>query len=175
MNYNRFNGESNDFFHDNDEANVWRAIDLLRREVDLLRREVALLREEKRIAVVETPEEKVSENLPLPEEDKTISRISLCSELIRLTIELGKELPLGASPKLFTGEKKNNPRVYFAEDNSFLYFDKWGRLCLGDAQKSKGCVARRVLTTLYAMRDHLPSPTVQGALLKSQFSAFPGE
>ena len=124
-------------------------------------------------APIEAP--KTPESRPLPEEDKTISRLALCSELVRLVIEIGKEMPLGASPKLFVGEKKGKPRVYFAEDNSYLYFDRWGRLVSGEAKSGKRTVAQRVLTTLYTLRDHLPSPIVQAALLKSQFNAIPEE
>jgi hypothetical protein len=122
-------------------------------------------------APVEAP--KAPESRPLPEEDKTISRLALCNELVRLLIELGKEIPLGASPKLFAGEKKGKPRVYLAEDNSYLYFDRWGRLVLGEAKMGKRTVAQRVLNQLYAMRDYLPSPIIQAALLKSQFNAVP--
>jgi hypothetical protein len=119
-------------------------------------------------APVEVPS--APESRPLPEEDKTISRIALCSELVRLVIELGREMLLGASPTLAPGDKAGKPRVHFMEDNSFIYFDKTGRIHEGRSEK-KSPVARWVLKTLYSMRDHLPSPIIQAALLKSQFNA----
>ena len=121
-------------------------------------------------APVEAP--KPPESRPLPEEDKMINRLALCSELVRLLIELGKEMPFGASPKLFAGTTA--PRVYFVDDNSYLYFDKAGRIYPGAPTiKCKGRTARYVLGKLYEMRDYLPSPIIQAALLKSQFKAAP--
>jgi hypothetical protein len=110
---------------------------------------------------------------PLPEEDKTIDRAALCNELVRVCIELGRELGDSwvGTPKFAHGDRANKPRVHFAEDNSFLYFDPWGRLLLGKPNEtSKGRVARRVLKQLYFMREHLRSPILQAALLKTQFN-----
>ena len=119
-------------------------------------------------ALVEAP--KPPESRPLPEEDKMISRLALCNELVRLLIELGREMPFVGTPKLASGDKAGKPRVHFMEDNSFLYFDKDGRIHEGRSVK-KSPVARHVLKQLYAMRDFLPSPVIQEALLKSQFNA----
>jgi hypothetical protein len=119
-------------------------------------------------APVEAP--RAPESRPLPEEDKTISRLALCNELVRLLIELNRETVFVGTPKLASGNKTGKPRVHFLEDNTFLYFDSSGRIHEGRSEK-KNPVARRVLKQLYAMRDFLPSPGIQAALLKSQFNA----
>jgi hypothetical protein len=122
------------------------------------------------VPVPSAPVPSVPESRPLPEEDKTISRLALCNELVRLLIELGREMPFVGTPKLASGDKAGKPRVHFMEDNSFLYLDSSGRIHEGKSVK-KSPVARHVLKQLYAMRDFLPSPIIQAALLKSQFNA----
>jgi hypothetical protein len=113
----------------------------------------------------------VSERQPLPEEDKTINRIALCSELVRVLLDPDVFSALKVTPKLARGEKADKPRVYLMEDNSFLYFDEWGRLYARSANKISGGLARSTLKQLYQMRDYLPSPVLQASLLKTQFNA----
>jgi hypothetical protein len=117
--------------------------------------------------VAETKEEKKA-----PEGDTIVDRYALCAELVRLLIELNRETVLVSIPKFAPGDKTDKPRVYFTDDNSFLYFDKAGRIYPGaPTQKCKGKTARYVLGKLHKMRDYLPSPLIQAALLKSQFNA----
>jgi hypothetical protein len=128
--------------------------------------EGGLLNREKE-PVAEAKEEKKA-----PEEDKIVDRYALCAELVRLLIELNRETVLVSIPKLSRGDKTDKPRVYFTDDNSFLYFDKAGRIYPGaPTLKCKGKTARYVLGKLYKMRDYLPSPLIQAALIKSQFNA----
>ena len=121
-------------------------------------------------APVEAPS--APENRPLPEEDKTVTRIALCSELMRFLLS-HPEIAFG-TPKFAPGEKVNRPRVHFVEDNSFIYFNEWGRIYAGQPNKtSKGVIARRQLKQFFAMREAIAeeSPILAAALLKSQFNA----
>ena len=121
-------------------------------------------------APVEAP--KAPESRPLPEEDKTVTRIALCSELVRFL--LGNPEVAFGTPKFAPGEKANRPRVHFVEDNSFIYFNEWGRIQAGQPNKtSKGVIARRQLKQLFVMREAIAeeSPILAAALLKSQFNA----
>ena len=128
------------------------------------------------VVPVVAPAPSVLESRPLPEEDKTVTRIALCSELVRFLLS-NPEIAFG-TPKFAPGEKANRPRVHFVEDNSFIYFNEWGRIHVGQPNKtSKGVIARRQLKQLFAMREAIAeeSPILAASLLKSQFNATVGE
>jgi len=116
---------------------------------------------------------------PLPEEDKTLNRTALCNELIRLLLSLDPEVRFGVTLKPFIGEEKEIYRVYIRQDNSYLYFDKHGRLWSDtkgkgrNGEKKKGCLAHRLLNRLYILREHLEeSPIIQAVLLKGELNGF---
>lgn len=126
------------------------------------------------------PEIKTSVEVPsapqdrvIPDLDKAFNRSALCNELIRVLIDLDPEVRMGATPKPFYGAKKNVSRVYFVQDNSFLYFDEYGRLYAGAKEKkSKGTLARRLLDRLHEMREYLDSPILTAALTKTALNGF---
>lgn len=100
-----------------------------------------------------------------------VDRLGLCGELMRWMFAMSDSAALG-HPKFSPGNRQGKPRIHFAEDNSFLYFDEFGRIHAGKPNAtSKGVLARRQLRILFQLGIHLVDefPTLAAAIAKSSY------